>query len=209
MPDEYSLANFNEKLPKIEYNLQKCCLQESLKKIEAYILNLPFETGYFIDLKGNPVFSKPGDDCAIAFTKAELTPLIKYGELIFTHNHPRMKNYGNIIASPITHFDIGGMCVAQTWGVKVIEARAVCHDYIYSVKPGPQGWPTTTEWDNICINKMDKYHKYILKSKEFRELIQGSDLPNEMSVVNLLYNSEWPIAAHLAGLTYQRIQRSI
>jgi hypothetical protein len=205
MSDDKALKDLTEKL---DTYVQKYRIQESLEKIESYILNLPVETGYFIDLNGNTVFSKSGDDFGIAFTKPELTRLIKYGELIFTHNHPRMKNYGDIIASPITHFDIGCMCLAQTWGVKVIEARAVCNDYIYSVKPGPQGWPSPNQWDYICTVKMDKYHNFVLKSKEFRELIQGSDLPNEMSIVNLLYGSEWPIAAHLAGVTYQRIQRS-
>jgi len=118
---------------------------------ESSIYRNKRESAYVIDSNGNVIADKVG-------TKNGVTVYLSNEEMngsVFTHNHPGGSS-----------FSTNDICVASKGNLKEIRAVGEVDGkrYIYSAKPGRNGWPTR----NAIANAYNRYQQEVKN-----ELVNG------------------------------------
>jgi hypothetical protein len=105
-------------------------LRQRLRDVEKEIVKLDVEKAFIFNSDGTVFHQKLGNEDNIEFTSDEAR---KFQDKIFTHNHP--------LDITLSEEDI---FLARN--TSLAEIRAVGDKYIYSMKPGPDGWKTEQEF---------------------------------------------------------------
>ena len=171
-------------------------LNTTLRRLEEEIVNQRYETTIVLDENGNIILRKDGDDKSVPFTDEEVA---KMKGMILTHNHPRgwtfpeddPRHAGNGFSPDDIH-------IAALGGIK--ELRAISPGYIYSLKPGKNGW----------LKPLDSWNIYQEISNQVRREFENKILAGEMKLSQaeaIHWHEVSTRFAKLYGLEYNRIKR--
>jgi len=131
-------------------------------------------------------------------TQCPVPEIAKTQKVVFTHNHPKGTKYelGNMlrIGSSFSSSDIQ---VASTFNM--IEMRATTPEFVFSMKPGKKGWPTS----ETIKETYEKYDQKVLKDFSNR-IDEGITTINKATVMH------WHLVNRLAakelGMIYTKIR---
>lgn len=158
--------------------------EDVLREKENEIAQRQLEKAYIIDRAGNILLSKEGTADRVAFTPDEMR---LFKGAVLTHNHP--------VETSLSLQDV--RLAVRT---DLSEIRAVTETYVYSIKPGTQGWPADKDLvDVYTLTEMQVY-------QEFWEAIRQQRMTkSEASALH--HHTIWERAAPLLDMIYRRSGR--
>lgn len=125
-------------------------LRQRLKKIEKEIAGLDMEKAVILNPDGTTFHQKLGDEDMVRFDSNELR---KFSGKTFAHNHP--------LDITLSENDI---FLARN--TNLAEIRAVGDRYVYSMKPGPDGWGDEQQYIRAYLSAKEQYMPELEKKYE-------------------------------------------
>ncbi|MBI5192770.1 MAG: hypothetical protein HZA08_04930 [Nitrospirae bacterium] len=157
-------------------------LRQRLREVEKEIVKLKVEKAFIFNSDGTVFHQKLGDEDMVAFTPDEAR---KFGDKVLTHNHP--------LDITLSENDI---FLARN--TNLAEIRAVGDKYIYSMKPGPDGWKTEQEYIQAYNAAKTEFNPALEKKYE-------DGIITQTEYKGKLRDKIWRKVAQDVGYEYKRI----